>query len=70
MFANILCSITERSCYEGREVAQTDEGAEEQDKEDPWCEEGQYQSVIANINPDDCIPVSPVIDHTRFCLPC
>jgi len=30
----------ERSCYQGGEVAQADEGEEEQGEEDPWCEEG------------------------------
>jgi hypothetical protein len=39
----MLCSVcAERSCYQGGEVAQADEGEEEQDEEDPWCEEGKF----------------------------
>jgi hypothetical protein len=36
-----FCSVyAERSCYQGGEVAEADEGEEEQGEEDPWCEEG------------------------------
>jgi hypothetical protein len=61
-----LCFLTEWSCYQGREVTQTDEGAEEQDQEDPWCEKGQYQSTIANILIDKCIPIPQLIDRKNF----
>jgi len=38
-----FCSDSaERSRYQGGEVAQADEGEEEQGKEDPWCEEGMF----------------------------
>ena len=32
----------EWSCYQGGEVAQADEGEEEQGEEDPWREEGMH----------------------------
>jgi len=40
----ILVCSAERSCYQGGEVAQADEGEEEQGEEDPWCEEGMLIS--------------------------
>lgn len=46
----------ERSCYEGGEVAQADEGEEEQGEEDPWCEEGMLICIIRLV----CLVLVPI----------
>lgn len=66
--ANIFAFLSERSCYQGREVTQADQGTEEPDKEDPWCEEGQFQhSIFSNLG-QTALEYALFVNHVVFSL--